>query len=61
MLIVGLVGPEVDTGPHGLQVTEDYLERLPAGIAARLDATVVKELRPLPQTHDIEGLVMGDE
>jgi ectoine hydroxylase-related dioxygenase (phytanoyl-CoA dioxygenase family) len=61
VLIVGLVGPEVDTGPHGLQVTEDYLERLPAGIAARLDATVVKELRPLPQTHDIEGLVMGDE
>lgn len=60
VLIVGVVGPEVTTGPHGLEITSAYARALPAEVRDRLDARVVEELHPLPQTHDIEGLVMGD-
>ena len=60
VLILGVVGPEVTTGPHGLEITRAYAQALPDEVRHRLDARVVDELRPLPQTHDIEGLVMGD-
>ncbi len=60
VLIIGVVGPEVSTGPHGLQISRAYAERLPAPLLARLDTEVVDELSPLVQGHDIEGLVMGD-
>lgn len=61
VLIVGVVGPEVGTGQHGLQVSRAYLESLPPEARDRLDAQVVDELTPLQQAHSIEGLVMGGE
>ena len=60
VLILGVVGPEVDPGPHGLQLSTGYAASLPPPLLARLHATVVSELEPLVQSHTIEGLVMGD-
>lgn len=60
VLILGVVGPSVPTGPHGLQISQDFAASLPSEVRDRLDAKVVETLSPLEQTHDIEGLVMGD-
>jgi ectoine hydroxylase-related dioxygenase (phytanoyl-CoA dioxygenase family) len=60
VLILGVIGPEVDPGPHGLQLSTDYAATLPPGLLGRLHASVVPMLEPLVQTHTIEGLVMGD-
>jgi ectoine hydroxylase-related dioxygenase (phytanoyl-CoA dioxygenase family) len=60
VLILGVVGPEADPGPHGLQLSTSYAESLPGDMLRRLRATVVPELQPLVQAHTIEGLVMGD-
>lgn len=60
VLILGVIGPEVDPGPHGLQLSTGYAASLPAEVLGRLHATVVPELEPLVQSHTIEGLVMGD-
>jgi ectoine hydroxylase-related dioxygenase (phytanoyl-CoA dioxygenase family) len=60
VLILGVVGPEADPGPHGLQLSASYAESLPPAVLGRMRATVVPELEPLVQAHTIEGLVMGD-
>ena len=60
VLILGVVGPEADPGPHGLQLSTSYAESLPPDVLRRLRAFVVPELQPLVQSHTIEGLVMGD-
>ena len=60
VLILGVVGPEADPGPHGLQLSTSYAESLPPDVLGRLRASVVPELQPLVQSHTIEGLVMGD-
>jgi len=59
VLILGVVAPEVDPGPHCLQLSADYATALPAGLLDRLHCSVVPALRPLVQSHTIEGLVMG--
>lgn len=46
---------------HDLMVTRDYFDSLPAGLRDHLVCRVVDELVPVPQKHDIEGLVMGVE
>lgn len=61
VLIIGVVGPEVATAQHGLQISRAYARSLPRHVRARLDAEVVDELRPLEQAHSIEGLVMGGD
>ncbi len=60
VLILGVIAPEVDPGPHGLQLSTDYAATVPPELLAHLHATVVPELQPLVQSHTIEGLVMGD-
>jgi ectoine hydroxylase-related dioxygenase (phytanoyl-CoA dioxygenase family) len=60
VLILGVIGPEVDPGPHGLQLSTDFAATLPPELLDRLHASVVPELQPLVQSHTIEGLVMGD-
>ncbi len=60
VLILGVVGPSVDAGPHGLLISHDFAASLPPEVRDRLDARVVETLSPLEQTHDIEGLVMGE-
>jgi hypothetical protein len=60
VLILGVVAPGVEVGDvHDLFVTRAYHEALPAGVRRHLRCTVVDELRPIVQKHDIEGLMMG--
>lgn len=60
VLIVGVVSPEVDTSAaHDLVLTEAYHNRLPHHVRSHLRCSVVDQLRPLIQRHDIEGLMMG--
>jgi Phytanoyl-CoA dioxygenase (PhyH) len=60
VLILGVVSTEVPTGDvHDLVVTRTYYNRLPTQARRHLRCTVVDELRPISQKHDIEGLMMG--
>lgn len=63
VLIVGVVTADLaaspDTDVHRIAVTHDYHEQLPDVVRHHLRCTVVDELRPIVQQHDIEGLVMG--
>jgi hypothetical protein len=63
VLIIGIVTAELaaspDTDVHRISVTGDYRDGLPAVVRDHLRCTVVEELRPIVQQHDIEGLVMG--
>jgi hypothetical protein len=61
VLILGAVAPEVDTSTaHDLMLTRAYAAALPTAVRAHLRCThLVDELVPLPQRHDIEGLMMG--
>lgn len=63
VLIVGAVTAELAASPetdvHRIGVTRAYHEQLPAVVRDHLRCTIVDELRPIVQQHDIEGLVMG--
>lgn len=63
VLVIGVVTARLagsaDTDMHEIHVTRRYLEQLPAAVREHLRCTVVDELRPIVQRHDIEGLVMG--
>ncbi|MFP5283797.1 MAG: phytanoyl-CoA dioxygenase family protein [Actinomycetes bacterium] len=56
--VVGATDPaEIDV--HGLVLTRRYHEALPEAVRSHLFCTVVDELTPIAQKHDIEGLMMG--
>ena len=62
VLILGVVSGEVDPRDievHGLVLSRTYHAQLPESLRNHLRCTVVDELRPLIQKHDIEGLMMG--
>jgi Phytanoyl-CoA dioxygenase (PhyH) len=62
VLILGVVGADVDPRDievHDIVVTRAYYDGLPESVRSHLRCTVVDELRPLIQKHDIEGLMMG--
>jgi hypothetical protein len=62
VLILGMVTGDIDPSEiaaHGLSVTRGYYDALPVAVRAHLHCTVVDELTPIVQTHDIEGLMMG--
>jgi phytanoyl-CoA dioxygenase PhyH len=62
VLILGMVTADTDPSEiavHDLTVTPGYYEALPEAVRAHLHCTVVDELTPIVQTHDIEGLMMG--
>jgi len=62
VLILGAVTGDTDpadTDIHDLFVTEQFHSRLPESVQKRLRCTVVDQLTPITQRHDIEGLVMG--
>lgn len=63
VLIIGAVTAELadspDTDVHDITVTPQYYGSLPDTVRRHLRCTVVDELRPIVQKHDIEGLVMG--
>jgi hypothetical protein len=60
VLILGVAARHVPTGVHQLAVRPAYLRGLPAAARDHLACTVVDELAPIVQRHDIEGLVMGE-
>jgi hypothetical protein len=60
VLILGVTTNDTDTADvHALHVTPRFHRALPAAVRSRLRCTVVEELRPIEQRHDIEGLMMG--
>jgi hypothetical protein len=62
VLILGVVAADLDpaaTAVHALRLTQTYYDGLPADLQSHLRCTVVDELRPIVQQHDIEGLMMG--
>lgn len=67
VLILGVVdGDKVNgslewTEEHDLTLSRSFHDSLPDDVRDRLLCTVVDELAPITQRHDIEGLVMGVE
>jgi hypothetical protein len=62
VLILGVVADSVspaETAVHDLHITGAYYDSLPDPVRRHLRCTVVDELRPITQKHDIEGLMMG--
>jgi hypothetical protein len=62
VLILGVVAGSVgsaETAVHDLQMTGAYYDSLPDVVQQHLRCTVVDELVPIVQRHDIEGLMMG--
>jgi hypothetical protein len=62
VLILGAVTRDTDPSEiavHDLVVTRQYHDALPASVRSHLHCTVVDELAPIMQKHDIEGLMMG--
>ena len=59
VLILGAATRDTPTDVHGLPVTRDWWEALPADLRRTLDCTIVERLGPIRQRHDIEGLHMG--
>lgn len=61
VLVLGAeAGDATKAIPHQLQLSRGFHESLSDDVRRRLDATVVDELEPIVQGHDIEGLVMGE-
>lgn len=60
VLVLGVVSASTEVSDvHGLVITRDYEAQLPEAVRRRLRSTVVDDLQPLMQRHEIEGLMMG--
>lgn len=62
VLILGVVSADLDpslTAIHNLTLSRACWENLPADLHSHLRCSVVDELQPIVQRHDIEGLMMG--
>ena len=62
VLILGAVTGDTDPSEiavHDLVVTRQYHDALPPDVRSHLHCTVVDQLAPIMQKHDIEGLMMG--
>lgn len=62
VLILGVVTGDTDPREidvHGLVLTRRYFDALPDEVRPHLHCTLVDELTPIVQKHDIEGLMMG--
>jgi hypothetical protein len=46
---------------HDMMVTKEFYDKLPPAIRNHLVCSIVDQLIPVTQKHDIEGLVMGTE
>jgi hypothetical protein len=61
VLVVGADAPDATNADHhDLQVTQAYLDRLPAQVRDHLTYRVTDELRPVIQHHVIEGLLQPE-
>jgi hypothetical protein len=62
VLVLGVDAPGAGHAAlHDMMVTHAYHEALPADVRDHLVCSVVDELVPVTQKHDIEGLVLGVE
>jgi hypothetical protein len=62
VLILGAVTGDTDPQEievHDLVLTRRYFDTLPKDVRPHLHCTLVDELAPIAQKHDIEGLMMG--
>jgi len=59
VLILGVTARHVATDVHQLAVRPGDLRGFPDAVRDHLECTVVDELSPIQQRHDIEGLLMG--
>lgn len=60
VLVLGVDAPGAGHAAlHDMMVTKDWFENLPDMVRKHLVCSVVDELVPVTQKHDIEGLVMG--
>lgn len=60
VLVLGVDAPGAGHAElHDMMVTRDYFEALPSAVKEHLVCSVVDQLVPVTQKHDIEGLVMG--
>jgi ectoine hydroxylase-related dioxygenase (phytanoyl-CoA dioxygenase family) len=62
VLILGVVTgdmPDSEISVHNLFVTRRYYQELPEDVRPHLRCSVVDELTPIVQKHDIAGLMMG--
>jgi Phytanoyl-CoA dioxygenase (PhyH) len=58
VIIVGVVASEIaNAEAHQLEVTAEYLERLPPVVRDHLFCRLTDRIGPLPQRHMIEGLL----
>ncbi|HEX9948440.1 MAG TPA: phytanoyl-CoA dioxygenase family protein [Allosphingosinicella sp.] len=61
VLVVGVDAPDAtNAGHHDLQVTQAYLDSLPARVRDHLTYRVTEALRPVIQNHVIGGLLEPD-
>jgi len=61
VLVLGVDAPGAGHDQlHDPQVTPDFWESLPESVRRHLHCSVVDELVPIVQKHQIEGLVMGE-
>lgn len=61
VLILGVVAPDaLDPEAHDLQITRAYYSELPEELRRHLACTLVDELEPIHQRHNIELLMMGE-
>jgi hypothetical protein len=62
VLVLGVDAPGAGHAAlHDMMVTRDFHDALPGSVREHLVCRVVKDLVPVTQKHDIEGLVMGVE
>jgi Phytanoyl-CoA dioxygenase (PhyH) len=62
VLILGVVSGDIDPREieaHELLLTRRYFDTVPEQVRPHLRCTLVEELGPIVQKHDIEGLMMG--
>jgi hypothetical protein len=62
VLILGVVAADIDPSEieaHELLLTRSYFDTVPEAVRPHLRCTLVDELGPIVQKHDIEGLMMG--
>ena len=61
VLVLGVDAPgAINAERHDLQITHEFLQKLPAEVVKHLTYRLVNTLEPIVQAHTIEGLMMGE-
>jgi ectoine hydroxylase-related dioxygenase (phytanoyl-CoA dioxygenase family) len=60
-LVLGVDAPgAINAERHDLQITKEFLNKLPASVINHMTYRLVDKLEPIVQAHTIEGLMMGE-